>query len=187
MQTTSYAPAAGQYFVAWNNSLSSLNLANLVPADRGTPVAQVSYGIRRANRSSGGTTLNGSYYTSPFTSGVPNVTDRGNLGLQFDLANVVQDRECYNIYPRWCGDGVVDPEETCDPEDVSGGGLAPGETCDPNSCRPTTVVSNTSCQSASVSAATVTAGGTSVVSCAAVAPNASTQYTIECGNGTSQT
>ncbi|MFZ3232444.1 MAG: hypothetical protein WA194_02770 [Patescibacteria group bacterium] len=187
VQTTSYAPAPGQYFVAWNNSLSSLNLANLVPADRGTPVAQVTYAIRRAPRSSGGTTLNGSYYTSPFSGGVPSVTDRGNLGLGFDLSSITMDHECFNIYPRWCGDGVVDPEETCDPEDPTGAGLAPGEICDPNSCRPTIVVSNTSCQNATASSTSLITGGSMVVSCNAVAPNAATQYTIECGNGTTQT
>ncbi len=34
VQPTSYAPSAGQYYVAWNNALSGLNLADLVPADR---------------------------------------------------------------------------------------------------------------------------------------------------------
>ncbi len=79
VQPTSYAPSAGQYYVAWNNALSGLNLANLVPSDRGTRVAQVSYNIRRAVRNDSGTVVNGSYYYAPFVPGVVNITDRGNL------------------------------------------------------------------------------------------------------------
>jgi hypothetical protein len=121
VQTTSYAPSAGAYYSFWNNQPTQLNLANLVPADRGTPIAQVTYVTRRAPRSDAGTVVNGNYYTAPFVAGsIPAVTDRGTLGLRFDTAHVVEDRECQNIYPRWCGDGVRDPEEGCDPNDPSG-------------------------------------------------------------------
>lgn len=79
VQPTSYAPSAGQYYVAWNNALAGLNLANLVPADRGNRVAQVSYGIRRAVRNDSGTVVNGSYFYAPFVPNAVNITDRGNL------------------------------------------------------------------------------------------------------------
>lgn len=187
VQTTSYAPSAGSYRAFWNNSPWTFNLQNLVPADRGTPVAQVTYVTRRAKRSDSGTVVSGGYYTAPYVAGaVPVITDYGFLGLRFDTANVYEDRECYNIYARWCGDGVRDAEETCDPNDASGAGLAPGEICDPNSCQPITVVSNTSCASATVSSASVAAGGTASVTCNAVSPNAATNYVIECGNGVTQ-
>lgn len=79
VQPTSYAPSAGQYYVAWNNALAGLNLANLVPSDRGNRVAQVSYSIRRAVRNDSGTVVNGSYFYAPFVPNVVNITDRGNL------------------------------------------------------------------------------------------------------------
>lgn len=187
VQTTSYAPSAGSYYVAWNNADSFLNLANLVPADRGTPVAQVSYVIRRAVRSDAGTQLTGSYYTSPFVSGAtPNPIDRGSLNLKFDTSNVYQDRECFNIYPRWCGDGVRDPEERCDPNDASRSGLSAGETCAPTTCTPVSITSDTSCSSASVSPSSVLVGQSSTLTCAAASPNAATNYYMECGNGQNQ-
>lgn len=120
VQPTSYAPKAGKYYVIWNNGLAKLNLEKLEPKDRKSPVAQVVFNIRRANQSDGGKELVGSYYTAPFTDGgTPQIIDvskdKPGFSRKFDLDKVYAEKLCYNFFARWCGDGVKDAEEECDP------------------------------------------------------------------------
>jgi hypothetical protein len=38
VQVSNYVPSPGPFYAIWNNNLTSLNLANLVPADRNRPI-----------------------------------------------------------------------------------------------------------------------------------------------------
>lgn len=124
VQATSYAPEAGKYYAIWNNGATKLNLGKLEPKDRKTPVAQVVFNIRRAFQSDGGKELVGSYYTSPFKKGrAPEIVDlskeKPGFSRKFDLSKIHGENFCYNMFARWCGDGVKDTEEECDPLEIN--------------------------------------------------------------------
>ena len=43
----------------------------------------------------------------------------GSIDKAFDSSTLRTDLECLNIYPRWCGDGILESNngEQCDPND----------------------------------------------------------------------
>lgn len=129
-QATNYTPAAGTYLAVWNNSGSSLNLPNLVPSDRnGTPIGQIVYHIRRAPERASGSAMNAAWGSRTLVSGFPSAsTSYGSATRYINPSEVMVENECYNIFPAWCGDGVVDAAngETCDQGAQNG---QPGSSC----------------------------------------------------------
>lgn len=136
-QPSNYAPGAGSFTVAWQNGKTKLNLASLVPADRGTTIAQVLYKIRRVPLGPGVTPnveliavpdLGPSVFPGPAVS-------YGINQNSFNPSAAFEDVECLNIKPRWCGDGIIDNDkgETCDNGAQNGtAGNACSATCTPS-------------------------------------------------------
>jgi len=137
VQVSNYMPSAGQFYTVWNNQLAGLNIPNLVPADRDTPVAQIVYRIKRMlTGTSNSFNFNGNYIFSNFTGNNPVQMNLGSLNKNFDPSTVTADNECISILPRWCGDSVLDSAngEQCDFNDATHTGWGVGG-CDV-SCQP---------------------------------------------------
>lgn len=122
VQVSNYVPSAWPFYAVWNNNLTTLNIPNLVPADRDQPIAQIVYKIRRMYTWSNNTyNYNWNYIYSPFTWAIPIQTNLWNLNRNFDPSTLTADEECIAIVPRWCWDWVLDVSnwEQCDPNDPS--------------------------------------------------------------------
>ena len=129
VQTTTYTDSAGDYYLVWNNAPLIFNYNNLKPADRGKVVAQVVFKSRISYQNDSGKVLDGGYFNSRKTDVTPVIKDLGRLNLKFDTDNVDDYKDCLNISVRWCGDGVKDDEEECDPKDSSQSGLSANQSC----------------------------------------------------------
>lgn len=122
VKASNYVPNAGSFYAIWNNWITTLNIPNLVPADRDQPIWQIVYKVKRMYTWPNNTySFTWNYIYSPFTWIIPVQTALWNLDKKFDLSTLKQDEECISILPRWCWDGILDTAdwETCEPGDAS--------------------------------------------------------------------
>jgi hypothetical protein len=88
--------------------------------------------------------------------------------------------QCAFIYPRWCGDGVIDTDksEICDNGDANG---TAGNTCNAT-CQ--TVTSTLSCTNLTLLPATLSKNGGSLTATCAASVSSGTQYKLVLKQGT---
>jgi len=126
VQVSNYAPSAGQYFAFWNNTKTFINTGSLVPADANRIVGQVTFNVIRAYRGSNNSyTYSNTGIFARTDSLIPNPQSI-LVNQTFDLSTRKSDVECLNIYPRWCGDGIVSNGEQCD---GTAGVSGPNQSC----------------------------------------------------------
>lgn len=95
------------------------------------------------------------------------------------------DNECFNIYARWCGDGLLTNGESCDP-------AAPGQssaTCSPTTCKPITTpptcnTAKTGAQSSPVLSTDALCTVGTVSGFASTTSGNTTNYTWSCNTST---
>lgn len=104
---------AGLFRVVESEYEAQLNSSKLAKGDEKNIVAQVVFVLRYAYFEEAGE-LVFIPYSQYVISGSKKAIRGGGKWLKVNKNKIVEKIDCLNIYPRWCGDGIVSENERCD-------------------------------------------------------------------------